>query len=427
MTDPRDPAVSGADDNSSPDTPATRPELVAPEPEMAPDAPQDAELVAAPAATPEDEITPDVDPDAAPVLPPVADAQEAAADETVEDDGRSRPPLPVIIASVLLLVAIGAGLAFLMPSGPVREADQLIPTADPAAALDLPTSPPLAEVVPGDENDVVAQVGEGQITRGDFVRLYQPGADAAELLQQLIQVELVVQAANAEGVTTDEAALDAQVEEIKQNQAGGDQAQFEAFLQQVNVGTEENLRRLLARDQVVQEMILRHTTGEQARARHILIATDTVSDTDTARLEAEGLVQQLDEGADFAALAAEHSADPGSAANGGDLGWALRGSYVPEFDEAVFTMQPGERRLVQTQFGFHIIEVLEPAETGALKNADMLQTSPGQQAFAETFIPWVDELRRKADEAQSIKILIPAESLVIAPAAAPEAAPTAAP
>jgi peptidyl-prolyl cis-trans isomerase C len=352
-----------------------------------------------------------------------SDADEPADEDEPADDGRSRPSLPVIIASVLLLVAIGAGLAFLMPSGPIREVDQLVPTSDPAAAIEVPTALPLPELAPGDEADVVVQVGEGQITRGDFVRLYQPGTDPTELLEQLIRVELVVQAAEAEGVTTDEAALDEQVAQIRAEQAGGDQAAFEAFLQQVNVGTEEDLRRLLARDQVVQEMILRHTTGEQVRARHILIATDTITDTDTARLEAEDLVAQLDDGADFAALAAEYSADTGSAANGGDLGWALRGSYVPEFDEAVFTMQPGERRLVQTQFGFHIIEVTEPAETSALKNADQLQSSPGQQAFADTFLPWVEELRSRAEADNSVQILIPAEELVITPPAAQNPAP----
>lgn len=357
------------------------------------------------------------------------DDTAAADDESQEpeDEARRRPPLAVIIGSVLLLVVIGAGLAFLIPSGASRAVEQVEPTADPAVASEAPTAPPLTEVAAGDPTDVIAQVGDGQITRGDFARLYEPGSSPDDLLNQLIQVELVVQAGNAEGVQTDDAKLTAQIDQIKLSQAGGDPAQFEAFLAQAKIGTEDDLRRLLARDQIVEAMILRYTTGEQARARHILIATETVSDTNAAKLQAEELVKQLDDGADFAALAAENSADTGSAANGGDLGWALKGSYVPEFDEAVFTMQPGERRLVQTQFGYHIIEVLDPAETSGLKSSDMLQTAPGQEAFATTFIPWVDELKRKADEAKMITILIPAESLVVAAPPAPAVQPTTTP
>lgn len=348
---------------------------------------------------------------------PGAEAQDAGAAEE-EPEGRRRPPLAVIISSVILLVAIGAGLAFIIPSGPVREVDQLIPTAPAAPSADpaaIPTALPLPEAIPGDSNEVIARVGEGSILRGDFVRLYQPGVSPDDLLNQLIQVELVVQAASTEGVTADPEMVAEQIEQIKQSQAGGDQALFESFLEQARIGNEENLRRLLERDQVVEQMILRHTTAEQVRARHILVATDAMTDT-VARAEADALLQQLDDGADFATLAAEHSDDEGSKANGGDLGWALRGLFVPEFDEAVFNMAVGERRLVQTQFGWHIIEVLEAPEVRQLESADLLQSPPGQQAFAETFIPWVDELKRQADEANAITILVPAASLVTTPA-----------
>jgi peptidyl-prolyl cis-trans isomerase C len=347
------------------------------------------------------------------------------ADAEPVEGGRARPPLAVIAVATLLLVAIGAGLAFLVPSGPVREVDQLIPTAPagaagatgaPGATGEVPTALPLAQAVEGDSGDVIAEVGDGTILRGDFARLYQPGSSADELLDQLIQLELVVQAAADEGVEIDEAAVTEQVDQIRTAQAGGDQAAFEEFLAQNQIDGEEDLRRLLARDQIVEQMILRHTTGEQVHARHILIATESVSETEQARVQAEELMTQLEGGADFAALASEHSADTGSAMNGGDLGWALKGMYVPEFDEAVFSMEPGERRLVQTQFGYHIIEVVEPAVVQGLQSSDLLQTGPGQQAFAETFIPWVDGLKAAADEAQSIKILIPAEELVAVPA-----------
>jgi peptidyl-prolyl cis-trans isomerase C len=344
-----------------------------------------------------------------------ADEPDAAEEES---DGRRRPPLAVIIGAALLLVAVGVGLGFLIPSGPVREADQLVPTSDPAAAPiggEVPTALPLPAVVEGDPAEVIAQVGAGQILRGDFVRFYQPGSDPAELLDQLIQRELVVQQGFKEGVTVDEAVVDEQLEQIKQTQAGGDPIQFQAFLDQAKIGTEENLRRLLGHDQIIDQMIIKHTTAEQVRARHILLSTENISDTAQLEAEAEGLMKQLDEGADFAALATERSDDPGSAVNGGDLGWALRGLFVPEFDEAVFTMEPGERRLVQTQFGYHIIEVVEPAAMRNIESTDLIQTPGGQQAFAETFIPWAEKLKTDAEAAQEIKILVPAEQLVSAP------------
>lgn len=363
--------------------------------------------------------------------PPLADdpAPLPAADEPVEeaDDGRRRPPLAVIIVSVLLLGAIGAGLAFLLPSGPVREADQLVPTAaaatgEPAAGATVPTALPLPEAT-GEysSTEVIAQVGEGAVTRGDFVRQYQPGQDPAELLNQLIQIELVVQEAAREGVTADATTVDEQVAQIKASQAGGDDAQFAAFLDQAKVGDEANLRRLLERDSVLEQMILRHTTIEQVRARHILLASEATTDTaklDELRSEAEGLMEELDGGADFAAIAAERSDDPGSKESGGDLGWAPRGLYVGPFDEAVFSMEAGERRLVETQFGFHIIEVLDAPAVRPLESTDLLQTQPGQQAFADTFLPWIEELQQTAESGNQITIVVPAEQLV-SQAAAP--------
>ncbi|HNI45897.1 MAG TPA: peptidylprolyl isomerase, partial [Chitinophagales bacterium] len=73
-----------------------------------------------------------------------------------------------------------------------------------------------------------------------------------------------------------------------------------------------------------------------------------------------GLKQQIMAGEDFAKLAGKYSQDPGSAANGGDLGWVGRGQFVPEFEGAAFKLKPNELSdIIESPFGFHLIQLLE--------------------------------------------------------------------
>lgn len=95
--------------------------------------------------------------------------------------------------------------------------------------------------------------------------------------------------------------------------------------------------------------------GAEWRAAHILVATEE---------EAADLKAQLDGGADFATLAKEHSTDPGSGANGGELGWFGAGQMVPEFEAAVAALEPGAISApVQSQFGWHIVKLEETRAT----------------------------------------------------------------
>lgn len=100
---------------------------------------------------------------------------------------------------------------------------------------------------------------------------------------------------------------------------------------------------------------------EEAKARHILIrpdngATDKDKAKSEARKKAEDILAQLKGGAKFADLAKANSADPGSAKQGGDLGWFPKGVMVKSFEEAVFSLKKGEvSGVVETEFGFHII------------------------------------------------------------------------
>lgn len=102
----------------------------------------------------------------------------------------------------------------------------------------------------------------------------------------------------------------------------------------------------------------RFTTQEERHAAHILIGFGT--DKDAARAKAESLAKQLAEGADFAALAREQSEDPGSKDAGGDLGWIKRGQMTQAFEDALFGLDAGKTSApVETEFGYHLIRVLE--------------------------------------------------------------------
>ena len=105
------------------------------------------------------------------------------------------------------------------------------------------------------------------------------------------------------------------------------------------------------------------TEGGGVRARHILIGiSPDASDRQKgeARERADSLRREVEGGADFAELARTNSEDPGSAANGGDLGLVVRGQTVPDFEAALFALEPGDvSELIETPFGYHVTQMVE--------------------------------------------------------------------
>jgi peptidyl-prolyl cis-trans isomerase D len=113
---------------------------------------------------------------------------------------------------------------------------------------------------------------------------------------------------------------------------------------------------------------------EQARSRHILIKVAAGADAKTdaaAKAKAEGILKQLQGGANFADLAQKNSDDPGSKVQGGELGFYRRGATVPEFEKALFSQKIGDIAIVKSQFGYHILQVEErqAAHTESLNEA----------------------------------------------------------
>ncbi|HEX9628292.1 MAG TPA: peptidylprolyl isomerase [Acidiferrobacterales bacterium] len=137
----------------------------------------------------------------------------------------------------------------------------------------------------------------------------------------------------------------------------------------------------------------------QTRIRHILIRPNEILSPDEARRRLMQLRERIENGEDFAALARSHSEDPGSASQGGDLGWVSPGQMVPEFERAADALKPGELSTpVRSAFGLHLIQVLERRERDVSSERD--QASARQQIHArkadERYEQWVRQLRDEA-------------------------------
>jgi peptidyl-prolyl cis-trans isomerase D len=108
----------------------------------------------------------------------------------------------------------------------------------------------------------------------------------------------------------------------------------------------------------------RYQQPEQRRVRHILLQVADAKDDAAVKAKAESILKRAQAGEDFSKLAKEFSQDPGSAPQGGDLGWSERKVWVAPFADAAFSMKEGEiRGPVKTQFGYHILKLdgIQPA------------------------------------------------------------------
>jgi parvulin-like peptidyl-prolyl isomerase len=140
----------------------------------------------------------------------------------------------------------------------------------------------------------------------------------------------------------------------------------QAKLEQSLAPKDADLRRLYESDKD------RFRTGERVKARHILLNTTGKSADEEAKNQSEGgrSAQQVKAKGDFGALAKQNSEDRGSAQKGGELEWIVRGQTVKPFEDAAFSLKPGETSgLIKTEYGYHIIQV-EEHEQAHLKSFD---------------------------------------------------------
>ena len=147
-----------------------------------------------------------------------------------------------------------------------------------------------------------------------------------------------------------------------------------------------------------------YAAAEQVRASHILLKTEGKDDA-AVKKQAEDLLAKAKAGADFAALATKFSEDDSSKVKGGDLGFFPKGQMVAEFDAVAFTLPPGQiSDLVKSQFGYHIIKVMEkkPASKRTLDEVrpqieDQLKTQRAQEEAQRTINDLAGKVQKPAD------------------------------
>ena len=201
-----------------------------------------------------------------------------------------------------------------------------------------------------------------------------------QVLDSMIEQVLIEQAAAQEGVAISEEELDAAIRESIA--AGGGQASFEEWLQTSSL-TYDDFRAGL-RFQLLAQAIFERVTGsipttaEQVHARHILVQTEE---------EAQAVLARLQAGEDFAALARQLSQDENTKEAGGDLGFFPRGLLISrEVEEAAFALTSGQTsEVVRSQFGYHVVQVLEKAPDHPLP-LELLNALKEQ-----TFARWMQE------------------------------------
>ncbi len=296
----------------------------------------------------------------------------------------------VLIVGLLLVPFLASGACKKGTPEPAKPAS-LAPASAPAAAPAPPK--PIPAVLP----DVIARVNGRTVTKAEFeVALKNVEAQAGgpipadrrdgiyrQVLDQVVAFRLLVQESAARKIPVPETEVAARVGEIRK-QFPDEQAFKTALAQRQTTPAElaTDIRDQLAAMKVVEAAVTptvvvsdqqisefytknpeRFQQPEAVRTSHVLVRVPEKADAAArraARAEADRVRAAAFKGEDFAALARRHSQDQGSAVNGGDLGFVVRGQTIPAFEEAAFGLKPGQvSQVVETTFGFHVIKAGE--------------------------------------------------------------------
>ena len=239
-----------------------------------------------------------------------------------------------------------------------------------------------------------------------------------QLLERLIEEKLILQEAKRLNLTVNASEVEERLAEIRSKFDG---PAYTQMLEQAQ-WTEDQLK-----DKLRQQILAQKTVDQQVRSKIVVrpsevppAAAAPVADApgaervkvihllirvkeDRTRDQAEALAHQVDEkirqGADIGELAKQYSED-GHGEDGGLLGWVHKGELLPELDQAMFTLKPGEcSGPIATRLGFHLVKVLERGEDSPAELAkaqDQREYQVYQQKFNQALRAWLDKLKDHA-------------------------------
>lgn len=306
---------------------------------------------------------------------------------------------------VLLCTAIACAALIACKKAPAAQtaaAPGAATAATPAGSGTAPAAAPApAKPMPAQLPPVLARVNGEDVKKADFDRMIKGMEDQAgqhvppdrrdeiyrNALDQLVTYTLLSQESKARGIKVDDSEIEAKVKSVRDRFQT--QKQFEDALKAQGLSVDE-LRKEARMDLTVSKLVDtevgtiagpsdadakayytknpdKFNQPESVRASHILIRVDEKADAAAkakAKATIETVLKKARAGEDFGKLAQQYSQD-GSAAQGGDLGYFPRGQMVPAFSDAAFALKPGEiSGVVTTQFGYHVIKVVDHKPAG---------------------------------------------------------------
>lgn len=317
------------------------------------------------------------------------------------------------VVSAVILTAVIGGVGYMMGQNQITPALSSVAQAEEAVAA---TAPAAGIATPTADNPKIAEVAGQVILKSDVTQLYdmikqRAGENAPPLDQvfwmltdQIIASRLIIKEAQTmhlENTPEVQNAMKMAQEQIIQ----------EAYVKNLFEGLDNEAALRAAYDKAVEA----YKGQEEVHARHILVETEEA---------AKAIIEQLNKGGDFAAIAKEQSKDPGSKDNGGDLGFFGKTAMVPEFADAAFALQKGQTSTtpVKSPFGYHIIRV-EERRPMAAPTFEQMKPQLVSQLQQEKLMATINGLRAAANVQRFAAEGVPA---VPADAPAPEAAAPAA-
>ena len=309
----------------------------------------------------------------------------------------------------------GLLLLCLCASGTAAELDQVVAVVNNGVIL---------------RSELDAQVQEVQARAAGQpnARLPTEAALRKQVLEQMIQNEIQLQLADRTGIRVSDDAVNQAVAGI----ARRNNMQLDAFIAAVQAegqsyaALREDIRKDLAIDQLRQREVGRRivvtdreidnqietlnareskagsedskTLIRETRVRHILMRPSVVMNDAKIRATLANVRSQLVAGGDFAALAKQYS-DDATADQGGELGWVARGAVVPEFQQVMDSLEPGQiSEPFRSRFGWHIVQVTERRERDATDEAlrERARQAVFQRKVEESTAAWARRLREEA-------------------------------